>query len=88
MIKTEVNQKSRVLKRIGQYNFTITSFSSYLGNVGDFITSPTFEMCEHLWQLRVFPRGISVSDCQEYSRYWSLLLKDAAKNLMNMFLYI
>jgi hypothetical protein len=48
---------SRVKKAAGIYSFRVEGYSGLSAKVGDSTESHEFELCGHLWQLRVFPGG-------------------------------
>ena len=51
----EKSSVSRVRKTSGIYSFRIEGYSGLSTKVGDSTESPEFELCGHLWQLRIFP---------------------------------
>ena len=54
----EKSSVSRIIKKSsGSYSFRIEGFSGLTSKVGDSTESPEFSLCEHLWQLRLFPGG-------------------------------
>jgi hypothetical protein len=48
---------SRVKKLQGAYRFRIEGFASVPNRNGESIESPEFTLCNHTWQLRIFPGG-------------------------------
>jgi hypothetical protein len=48
---------SRVKKLFGSFTFRIENYSGLSTRVGDSTESPEFELCGHMWQLRIFPGG-------------------------------
>jgi len=47
----------KVQKLVGSYTFRIDRFSGLSSNVGASTESPEFDLCGHIWQLRIFPGG-------------------------------
>jgi hypothetical protein len=56
-IVEEKSSVSRVKKSAGIYSFRIEGYSGLSAKVGDSTESPEFELCQHMWQLRIFPGG-------------------------------
>ena len=53
----EKSSVSRVKKSHGLYSFRVEGYSGLSTRVGDSTESPEFELCGHVWQLRIFPGG-------------------------------
>ena len=53
----EIKSFNRVQRSQGSYSFSIEGFSGLSNRVGDSTESPEFELCGHIWQLRIFPGG-------------------------------
>jgi len=53
----EKGSNSRVKRCTGVYSFRIEGYSGLNNRVGESTESPEFELCGHLWQLRIFPGG-------------------------------
>ena len=47
----------KVQKLIGSYTFRIERYSGLSTQVGTSTESPEFDLCGHIWQLRIFPGG-------------------------------
>ena len=60
---------SRVKKAAGIYSFRIEGYSGLSAKVGDSTESPEFDLCGHLWQLRIFPGG-SLEAHRTYVSYY------------------
>ena len=60
---------SRVKKAAGIYSFRIEGYSGLSSKVGDSTESPEFDLCGHLWQLRIFPGG-SLEAHRTYVSYY------------------
>jgi hypothetical protein len=60
---------SRVKRAAGIYSFRIEGYSGLSAKVGDSTESPEFEICGHLWQLRIFPGG-SLDAHRTYVSYY------------------
>ena len=54
---------SRVKRSSGSYTFRIEGYSGLSTRVGDSTESPEFELCGHMWQLRIFPGLIHYLHC-------------------------
>jgi hypothetical protein len=54
-VMEEKSSVSRVRKTSGIYSFRIEGYSGLSTKVGESTESPEFELCGHLWQLRIFP---------------------------------
>lgn len=48
---------ARVKKLQGSFTFRIEVYSGLSTRVGDSTESPEFDLCGHVWQLRIFPGG-------------------------------
>jgi hypothetical protein len=48
---------SRVHKASGTFTFRIEGYAGLSTRVGESAESPEFELCGHIWQLRIFPGG-------------------------------
>ena len=48
---------SRVRRASGHFTFRIENYSGLSSRVGDSTESPEFSLCDHVWQLRIFPGG-------------------------------
>lgn len=48
---------SKVKRTAGSYTFRIEGYGGLSTRIGDSTESPEFELCEHTWQLRIFPGG-------------------------------
>ena len=48
---------SRVKKLSGAFTFRVENYSGLSTRVGDSTESPEFDLCDHTWQLRIFPGG-------------------------------
>lgn len=47
----------KVQKLVGSYTFRIDRYSGLSSSVGASTESPEFDLCGHIWQLRIFPGG-------------------------------
>jgi hypothetical protein len=65
----EKSSVSRVKKSAGIYSFRIEGYSGLSAKVGDSTESPEFELCQHMWQLRIFPGG-SLEAHKNYVSYY------------------
>jgi hypothetical protein len=65
----EKTSVSRVKRAAGIYSFRIEGYSGLSAKVGDSTESPEFEICGHLWQLRIFPGG-SLDSHRTYVSYY------------------
>ena len=65
----EKTSVSRVKKSAGIYSFRIEGYSGLSAKVGDSTESPEFDLCGHLWQLRIFPGG-SLESHRTYASYY------------------
>jgi len=57
MEREEKMSSGKVQKLVGSYTFRIDRFSGLSSNVGASTESPEFDLCGHIWQLRIFPGG-------------------------------
>jgi hypothetical protein len=48
---------SRVHRTSGTFTFRIEGYGGLSTRVGESAESPEFELCGHMWQLRIFPGG-------------------------------
>ena len=56
----EKKSSTRVHRITGSFIFSIEGFSGLSNRVGDSTESPEFDLCEHTWQLRIFPGSYDV----------------------------
>ena len=57
MEREEKMSTGKVRKLQGSYLFRVEGFSGLATNVGTSTESPEFDLCSHVWQLRIFPGG-------------------------------
>lgn len=59
-ISSSIEEKSclsRVDRKFGRFSYHILDFSSLSTEIGCAVEGPDFELCGHVWQLRIFPGG-------------------------------
>ncbi len=53
----EQEDVSKERKLRGSYRFKLEGYSLLSTKIGESVESPEFSLCEHVWQLRIFPGG-------------------------------
>jgi hypothetical protein len=48
---------SKVKRQTGTFTFRVEGYGGLSTRVGESCESPEFELCGHIWQLRIFPGG-------------------------------
>ncbi len=59
----------------GSFVFRIEGYGWLNSRIGDYTESPVFEVCEHLWLLRIYPGG-SLEAHKEYLSYFLVNMSD------------
>lgn len=65
----EKSSVARVNKKFGRFSYHIYDFSSLSTEVGYAVEGPDFELCGHMWQLRLFPGGSLIQHKGHVSLY-------------------
>ena len=71
---------SRVtIKSSGSYTYRIEGYSGLTSKVGNSTESPEFILCDHVWQIRLFPGGSSEQHKDYISFYIASKSPESAK---------
>ena len=75
--REEISSVSRIIKKSsGSYSFRVEGYSGLTSKVGDSAESPEFTLCDHLWQLRLFPGG----SLEEHKNFVSYYIASKSQN--------